>query len=137
MFYSLSLPFLTFNKYTAGIFENIYAKLGKMSINGSSIIKWSWIIFDNLRNCFLFLPQCFQNSSAADASKCICKWERVNNLRQLRTLLCNITCIIWPIIYCGHSKELSQWGCLNPFPHTTNLQQTTLKTYPKKIGNSI
>ena len=26
---------------------------------------------------FLHLPHCFQKSSAADASKCVCKWERV------------------------------------------------------------
>ena len=28
---------------------------------------------------FQRLPKCFQKSSAADASKCVCRWERVKN----------------------------------------------------------
>ena len=28
---------------------------------------------------FFLLLQCFQESSAADVSKCVCRWERVNS----------------------------------------------------------
>ena len=36
-------------------------------------------------------------------------------------------------LYCSCCRELLKE--INPFPLTTNLQQMTLKTYPKKIGN--
>ena len=36
---------------------------------------------------FLLLPQCLQKSSAANASECVCKWERVKNSRYLSACL--------------------------------------------------
>ena len=33
------------------------------------------------RELFLLLPQCFQKSSAAYASKCVCMWKRFNRSR--------------------------------------------------------
>ena len=57
----------------------------------------------------------FKKPSAAEGSESVYMRERVNVFR-LST----------------HVKRT-----LNPFPHTTTLQQTTLKTYPKRIGNSL
>ena len=57
---------------------------------------------------FHHLPQCFQKLSAAEASESICKWERVKADR---------------------NQQYHVRLTVNPFPHTTHLQQTTLKTY--------
>ena len=74
---------------------------------------------------FLCLPQSFQKLSAAESSKSLCMWERVNTL----TIQLEFSS---PFLSVCFSCRL-QMNYLKPFPLPTNQQQTTVKTFRKII----
>ena len=91
--------FPTYNNFAADDFEKIYSRYGKSLKNHckkveSIVAKGAIARFEEI----FLLSQSFQTSSAADASRCVYRLERVN-----------------------------------PFPHMTIMQQTTLNIFCKKI----
>ena len=77
----------------------------------------------------LLLSQCFQNSSASEALESVYVWERGKASEGSH----NIFHAIMP----DHSRSFNIEKTLNPFPHMTNLQQTTLNIFVKKWKISI
>ena len=67
----------------------------------------------------LLLPKCFLKPSAANALKCIYRWKRVKLMERILVENSNFVESIYVFLK------------VNPFPHTTNLQQTTLKLLGK------
>ena len=68
--------------YIADIFENIWAKIWKISINETIIILKGveHIVANEIAHHeqFLLFTQCFHKSSTMNALICICTWEIVN-----------------------------------------------------------
>ena len=71
-------PFFTYNESSADNFENIIAEIWSISLNINIIIKYLKTLLE--KEEIVLLQQCFQRSSAADASKCVYSWKRAIHL---------------------------------------------------------
>ena len=101
---------------------------------------------------FLLLSQLFQKSFAAEASVSVYMWKRVKVVC-CRSFLCGSS-LIWVHLHgtcnyisAGKHKDgilLFHNGLIfvikpfkPPYPHTANLQQTTLKIFGQKYGKPL
>ena len=78
-------PFPHTNISAADVFEKCLLKIWKVSIILVFLLKQVENIVAKGKIArfeqFFFLSLCFQMSSAAISSKCVCRWERVKNIR--------------------------------------------------------